>query len=304
MTPDNPIHNPSRKRRIKLTIEYDGTHFRGWQIQNTTDERTVQAELEKVLQELFPESSNNLHGAGRTDAGVHAVGMIAHYNTDDDIPLHKIPLAFNSLLPLDICVLKAEEVGQDFEAQFSCIYRRYFYRMKFSREGLEGRALDRNRVLYLKQKLDVEAMIEAAPLFEGERDYAALAKRETRSTIRKVHLCRLEPTYLSQPTQALSPVSYSLNNATLNNPNAALTLHVAANGFLRGMVRAIVGTLIYIGQGKIAASDIDTLLATKDRSKMGASAPAHGLYFAEAGYTSWEDRQAISELEYAKKNKL
>ena len=276
-------HNPSRKRRIKLTIEFDGTDFYGWQIQNNTTERTVQGEIEKVLEALFPEASNNLHGAGRTDAGVHAVGMIAHYNTDDDIPLHKIPLAFNSLLPLDICVLKAEEVGQDFEAQFSCIYRRYFYKMKFNRDGLEGRALDRHRVLYLKQKLDVEAMIAAAPLFEGERDYAALAKREKRSTVRNVHLCRLEPTYSSQ--------HYSSKHQSFAPNNSALTLHVAANGFIRGMVRAIVGTLIYVGEGKIAANDIDALLATKDRSKMGASVPAHGLYFAEAGYTAWEDRE-------------
>jgi len=185
--------NPSRKRRIKLTIEFDGSSFHGWQVQNATGERTVQAELEKVLQS-FPESSNYIHGAGRTDAGVHALAMVAHYNTDDSIPIEKIRLAFNSKLPNEIFVLKAEEVGQDFEAQFSCTYRRYLYKIKLSRDDFSGRALDRNRVLFLRQKLDVEAMIAAAPVFEGERDYAALATKETRSTVRDVYLCRLEPT--------------------------------------------------------------------------------------------------------------
>lgn len=261
-----------RKRRIKLTIEFDGTKFHGWQAQNLTGERTVQAEIEKLLK-AFPEASNYIHGAGRTDAGVHALAMVAHYNTNDDIPIEKIPLAFNSRLPNDICILKAEDVGNDFEAQFSCLYRRYIYKMQMSRSDVQGQdlvggALDRHRVLFLRQKLDVEAMLAAAPLFEGERDFVALATKETRSTVREVYMCRLElSTYI---------------------PNR-LNLHVAANGFLRNMVRTIVGTLIQVGEGKIAVDDIDDLLASKDRSKMGPKAPAQGLYFAEAGYVPWQD---------------
>lgn len=255
--------NPARKRRIKLTIEFDGTYFHGWQVQALTGERTVQAELEKVLAE-FPEASNNIHGAGRTDAGVHALAMVAHYNTNDAIPIEKIPLAFNAKLPKDICVLKAEDVDNDFEAQFSCQYRRYLYKMQLSRGRFNGGALDRHRVLFLKQNLDVEAMFAAALMFEGKRDFAALATKETRSTIREVYLCRLEQT------------------------DNSLNLHVAANGFLRNMVRTIVGTLIYVGEGKIAPDEIDALLASKNRSKMGPKAPAQGLYFAEAGYEPWQ----------------
>ena len=162
-------------------------------------------------------------------------------------------------------MLKAEEVGQDFEAQFSCLYRRYIYKMKLSRGDFSGRVLDRNRVLFLRQKLDVEAMIAAAPLFEGERDFVALATKETRSTVRTVYLCRLEPT-----------------------PDNSLNLHVAANGFLRNMVRTIVGTLLHVGEGKIKVDEIESLLATKDRKQMGPKAVAHGLYFAEAGYEPWQ----------------
>lgn len=249
-------------RRIRLTLEYDGTHFHGWQVQAKTGERTVQGVLEAALTDI-PGAKPRVMAAGRTDAGVHALAMTAHYDTEDAIPALRIVRALNARLPSDVRVLAAEEASPDFESQFSCRYRRYIYRMCSLRKGLAGSALERDRVLFLPQRLDVGAMRGAAPHFEGTHDFAALATQETRPTVRTVYLCRLEA----------------------NGPD--YTLHVAADGFLRNMVRALVGTLLWVGEGKLQPDGIPQLLEAKDRRKMGPNVPPHGLYFAEAGYTPW-----------------
>ena len=257
-------------RRIKVTLEYDGTDFFGWQIQTKTRERspgkralrTVQGVVEAALADV-PGALPRIMAAGRTDAGVHALAMTAHYLTKDTVPTERVPAALNARLPADVRVLDAEEVGPDFEAQFSCRYRRYEYRMRSLREGLAGSALGRRRVLFLPQRLDTAAMQEAAPFFEGTHDFAALATQEVRPTVRTVLLCRL----------LVSGVD--------------LTLHVAADGFLRNMVRALVGTLLWVGEGKLTPAEIPALLEARDRRRAGPNVPPHGLYFAEAGYEPW-----------------
>ncbi len=249
-------------RRIRLTLEYDGTDFFGWQVQARTGERTVQGVLEAALAEI-PGARARAMAAGRTDAGVHALAMTAHYDTLDTIPTPKVVRALNARLPPDVRVLRAEEAALDFESQFSCLYRRYLYRMRSLREGLAGSALERGRALFLSQRLDVSAMQEAALRFEGTHDFAALATQETRPTVRTVYHCRL----------------------VVDGPD--YTLHVAANGFLRNMVRALVGTLLWVGEGKLSPEDIPHLIAARDRRKLGPNVPPHGLYFAEAGYTPW-----------------
>lgn len=259
------------KRRIKLMVEYDGTHFYGWQVQAATGERTVQGVLEAALADI-PGARPKVFAAGRTDKGVHALAMAAHYNTEDDIPEANIVRALNARLPADVRVLHAQQIEQEqFHAQYSCCYRRYLYRLRLVRDDLGGTALDRDRVVPLLQALDMSAMQDAAKHFVGKRDFAALATQETRTTLREVYLCRLE------------------------HHERDLTLHVAADGFLRNMVRAIVGTLLYVGEGKLLAEEIPSLLASGDRRKLGPNAPPHGLYFAEAGYQPWlERRDAIS----------
>jgi tRNA pseudouridine38-40 synthase len=251
-------------RRIKLTLEYDGTDFYGWQIQAKTGERTVQGVLEASLVAI-PGTRPRVMAAGRTDAGVHALAMVAHYDTEDRVPIAKVPAALNARLPADVRVLAAEEVAPDFESQFSCCYRRYLYRMRSLREGLAGAALERRRVLFLPQRLDVAAMQGAAPHFEGTHDFAALATQEPRPTVRTVYLCRLE----------------------VSGPD--LTLHVAADGFVRNMVRALVGTLLWVGEGKLEPSSIPDLLGARDRRRMGPNVPPRGLYFVEAGYRPWKN---------------
>ncbi len=252
-------------RRIKLTLEFDGTHFYGWQVQAKTGERTVQGVIEAALSNI-PGARPRVMGAGRTDAGVHALAMVAHYDTEDAIPIKKVSKALNARLPADVRALQAEEVGPEFESQFSCRYRRYVYRMRLTRGSLETTALERHRVLFLSQRLDVEAMQAATAYFEGTRDFAALATQETRGTVRTVHLCRLD----------------------VEGRN--LTLHIAADGFLRNMVRTVVGTLLYVGEGKLQPHDIAPILESRDRKKAGPNVPPHGLYFVEAGYEAWRAR--------------
>lgn len=250
-------------RRIKLTLEYDGTHFYGWQIQAATGERTVQGVIENVLAGI-PGARPKVMAAGRTDAGVHALAMVAHYDTEDSIPLMNVPKALNSLLPADVRVLAAEEVEADFQSQYDCCYRRYLYKMRLARANLSGAALERQRILFLYNQLDIPVMQEAARRFEGTRDFAALATQETRSTLRTVHLCELR------------------------HEGRDLSLHIVGNGFLRNMVRTIVGTLIYVGEGKLSPDDIPAILASKDRRRAGPNVPPQGLYFVEAGYEPYK----------------
>ncbi len=256
-------------RRIKLTLEFDGSDFHGWQIQAATGERTIQGVLEEVLKTI-PLAKPRMIGAGRTDTGVHALAMVAHYDTKDNIPVNKIPRVFNSRLPEDVRVLEAEEVDENFEAQFSCCYRHYVYKMRLARTCYQGMALERKYLLFLSQLLDVAAMQKSAPYFEGKRDFVALATQEKRSTVKEVYLCQLE---------------FAGND---------LRLDVVADGFLRGMVRTIVGTLIYVGEGKIKPEEVPSLLANKDRNQLGPKAPPQGLYFVKASYEHWQEGQKIA----------
>ncbi len=267
-------------RKVKLTLEYDGSDFYGWQVQAKTGARspkervlrTVQGTLEAALSDV-PGAVPRVMAAGRTDAGVHALAMTAHYLTADTVPISKTAAALNARLPGDVRVLNAETASPDFEAQFGCLYRRYEYRLRqlHGERGLAGSALERKRILFLPQRLDVGAMQAAAPQFEGTRDFAALATQETRGTVRTLYRCRL-----------------SIHGADL-------CLHVAADGFLRNMVRALVGTLLWVGEGKLNPEAVPALLATKDRRRMGPNVPPHGLYFAEAGYTPWVAERSPAE---------
>ncbi|MDZ7704339.1 MAG: tRNA pseudouridine(38-40) synthase TruA [Trueperaceae bacterium] len=251
-------------RRIRLILEYDGSGFYGWQVQAATGERTVQSVVEAALADI-PGARPKVRAAGRTDAGVHALAMAAHYDSDDQIPDARIARAINARLPADVRVLHAEVVAPDFEAQYHCRYRRYLYRLRLIRDDPSGTALDRNRVLHLSQRLDVPAMQRAASAFVGRHDFAALATQETRSTEREVYRCHF------------------------TQHGHDLTLEIVADGFLRNMVRAVVGTLLWVGEGRRRPDDIATLLASRDRRLAGPNVPPHGLYFAEAGYAPWPE---------------
>lgn len=245
--------------RYKLTLEYDGTHFFGWQVQRKTGERTVQGCLESALSKL-PGMTPTAWAAGRTDRGVHALAMVVHCDGDGRFAPEKLQRALNAHLPPDVRVLHVEHVADNFHAQYDCLYREYIYKMKLVRESLRGTALDRNYVLHLPKRLNITAMQQATPLFEGKHDFAALATQETRGTVREVLVSRLEHT------------------------DHTLEFHVAATGFLRNMVRAMVGTLLLVGEGKIVPEGVLEILASQDRANAGMNVPAHGLYFVKAGY--------------------
>ncbi|MFO7545062.1 MAG: tRNA pseudouridine(38-40) synthase TruA [Trueperaceae bacterium] len=248
-------------RRVRLTLEYDGTEFFGWQRQ-ATGERTVQGALEAAFAQL-PGEHGAVLSAGRTDAGVHALAMVAHVDTTSTIADERLRLALNAHLPRDLAVLEVATTAPDFEAQFDCLYRRYLYRMRVMRGDPRGVALLRRRVLPVFRHLDVPAMRAATRHLLGTHDFSTFATQETRTTVRTVYLC------------------------DLREESGELRLHVAADGFLRGMVRTIVGTLLWVGKGKLAADDLPRLLAARDRRKAGHNVAAYGLYFVEAGYQPW-----------------
>lgn len=262
----DPAAGGAAGRRVRLTVEFDGTDFYGWQRQ-VTGERTVQGELEDAFARL-PGTHSSVKAAGRTDAGVHALALTAHLDTTSPIPDEKLRLAVNSHLPRDVAVLELETAAPDFESQFDCLYRRYVYRMRVVRDRPRGLALDRARVLPVFRRLDVPAMREAAAALAGRHDFAAFATQETRSTVRTVLLC------------------------DLREEAGELRLHVAADGFLRNMIRAIVGTLLWVGKGKLVPGDLPGILEARDRTRAGHNAPGYALYFVEAGYSPWDARHS------------
>lgn len=249
-------------RRVRLKLEFDGTGFLGWQRQ-PFGERTVQATLEAALAQL-PGSHGSVIGAGRTDAGVHALAMVAHLDTSTPLADERLRMAMNAHLPRDVVVLEIATCADDFEAQFSCLYRRYLYRMRVARGDPRGLAIDRDRVLPVFKGLNLNAMREATSVLVGRHDFAAFATQETRSTVRELMLC------------------------DLREERGELRLHIAADGFLRNMVRTIVGTLLWVGKGKLTPEDVAEVLASRDRRRAGQNVGPQGLYFVEAGYERFD----------------
>lgn len=256
---------PSGMRRIRLTVEYDGTHFAGLQTQ-ARGERTVQSVLEAALARI-PGASPKVVAAGRTDAGVHALAMPFHYDTADSIPAPKIPYALNALLPPDLRALSAEEVEPDFHARKSCHWRCYRYRI-LQRPMAPG--LERHRVWWIPQALNLVAMRHALEALEGEHDFRAFAIKEERSTVRRIYRAHLT---VVTPLEGRSAQE--------------IWLEFVGSGFVRGQVRSMVGTLVEVGLGKRDSSDIPRLLEHGTRKDAGPTAPPQGLYFVHAGYTPW-----------------
>lgn len=273
MSAGSPAERTRGGRRLLLTLEYDGTDFSGWQRQ-VTGERTVQGVIEAALAEL-PGEHGAVVAAGRTDAGVHALAMAAHLDSSSRIPDEKLRLAINAHLPRDVAVVSVKSVPPDFEAQFGCHYRRYLYRMRIMRGDPRGLAINRFRLLPLFRQLDVAAMREAANALVGTHDFLSFATQESREVAR-----------------GNRPGGYSTTRTLylcdLREERGELRLHVAGDGFLRNMIRAIVGTLIWVGNGRLKPSDLAGILEARDRRRAGHNVGAQGLYFVEAGYQPFD----------------
>ena len=243
--------------RWRLTIEFDGGPFMGWQRQDHGP--SVQQTLEQAIHRMTGELAT-VHGAGRTDAGVHALAMTAHVDITKNVTEHRLREGLNALVrPQPVSVLAAEHAPEDWHARFSCIERRYLYRILNRRAPA---ALDAGRVWHVAVPLDVEAMQEGAAHLVGYHDF---------TTFRSVH-CQSE-----------SPVK-TLDRLDVSRIGEEIRIEAAARSFLHHQVRSMVGCLALVGRGQWRPEDIRKALEAHDRAELGLNAPPHGLYFVSATY--------------------
>lgn len=245
--------------RYKLTLEYDGTSILGWQRQ--LDGPSVQEYLETVLETLSGIHSE-IAAAGRTDAGVHALGQVAHMDFDTAMEPWKIREAFNAnlrLLGAPVVVLQVEPMPNDFHARFSATGRSYIYRILNRRAPS---ALLQNRIWWVPVELDVDKMRQGAQYLLGHHDFTS---------------------FRAAACQAKSPVK-TLNRLDITQQGDEIIFEVEAKSFLHHQVRNMVGTLKLVGEGKLMPEDIKTILEARDRSRAGATAPACGLYLTKVSY--------------------
>jgi len=244
-------------KNILLVIEYDGTAYAGWQRQKK--EVTIQGSIEKALSQMLNKTLT-VHGAGRTDAGVHALGQVAHFHSPASYEPEIYKRALNNLLPNDIVIHRAEEVGKDFHARYSALSKTYRYLIL---NGSTPSALERNRVWFCPYALDHRVMERCLALVQGSHDFSS---------------------FRSQGSETKSPVRNVLEQTLVRGSNGLITITLRADGFLRHMVRAIMGTLVQAGRGKITPSDFQDILKSRDRGRAGPTAPPQGLYLVEVRY--------------------
>lgn len=243
-------------RNIALSLMYVGTAYHGWQIQKNGV--TVESTLEKALSSVVGHPVKCV-GAGRTDAGVHALKYVANFHTTSSIPCERLPLAVNTRLPDDIVVTRATDVSPEFNAIGSCLKKEYTYRIYNSRIR---NAFFVDRAWFYPKRLDEVVMQHCADFMVGTHDFAALKSvgTETRTTVRTVY-------YFDIARQG-----------------DLISCKVCANGFLYNMVRAMVGTCVYASEGKLAPEDLPHIMERQDRTAAGPTAPPGGLYMSELWY--------------------
>lgn len=244
-------------RNIMIEIEYDGTNYCGWQVQQNGI--TVQGEIMKVLKRFTGEDII-IHGSGRTDTGVHARGQVANFILESNIPTERIALAMNTYLPEDITITKAIEVPMDFHSRYSAVGKRYSYQIY---EGRHRSALLRNYSYHVQHELDHNKIREAAKLLVGTHDFRGFMTSKgsnVKTTIRTIH------------------------SVDIVENGQSLWIYIEGNGFLYNMVRIIAGTLVKIGMGKISVNQISKILETKDRTLAAYTAPPQGLFLDKVFY--------------------
>ncbi len=243
--------------RFKLLLEYDGGPFVGWQRQDNGP--SVQQALEEAVRGFCGERVT-CHAAGRTDAGVHALGQVVHFDLDREVAPDKLCDALNAhLRPAPVAVLGAEVAAPDFHARFSAVRRGYLYRIANRRAPL---ALERGRAWFVPQPLDGEAMHAAAQALVGRHDFSSFRAAEC---------------------QAQSPVK-TLERLAVSRRGEELHVEARAPSFLHRQVRNMVGSLALVGQGKWSRAKLEAVLAARDRTKAGPAAPAEGLYLVSVDY--------------------
>lgn len=243
-------------RNIKLTIEYEGKEYNGWQKQ--PNKLNIQGEIERAIEAITGEKVE-LYASGRTDAGVHALGQVANFKTESKIAIEKIAIAINSQVKNSIRIIDAQEVDENFHSRYNCKQKTYRYIINNSSYGS---AVYRNLEYHMPVKLDFEKMQKAIGYFEGEHDFKAFKSSGTssKSSVRTIY------------------------KAIMKKEGGRIIIELTGNGFLYNMVRIISGTLVDVGLGKIEPDDIPKIIEEKDRNKAGKTLPPQGLYLVEVKY--------------------
>ena len=240
-------------KRVKLTVAYDGTHYHGWQIQPEGD--TIEAELDRHLSELLKEEIH-VTGASRTDAGVHALGNVAVFNTQARMPVDKIAIAMNTRLPSDIRIQKSEQVPETFHPRFCRV--RKTYRYQIWNRPVQNPLVSRYSTFYY-YPLDAEKMDKAAHYLLGRHDFSSF--------------CTAKP---DRPNHVRT-----IEEISVRREGDMITLQITGDGFLYNMVRIMTGTLMEAGLGKRTPESVKDVIHSLDRANAGPTAPASGLYLKE-----------------------
>ena len=246
-------------RNIRLTIEYDGKDFNGWQKQPT--KLNIQGEIERAIESLTGEENIDLIASGRTDAGVHALGQVANFKTNNEsIPIEKFALALNTKLKRSVRIKNAEEVDERFHSRYTC--KRKTYRYVINNNECES-AIYRNFEYHMPVKLDIKAMQKAVKYFEGEHDFKGFKASGTssKSSVRTIYLAEVK-----------------------NTDDGRIYIEVTGNGFLYNMVRIIAGTMVDVGMGKINPEEIPNIIDKGDRQLAGKTLPPNGLFLVKVEY--------------------
>lgn len=245
--------------RYLMTFSYDGSKYSGYQKQ--PKKKTIQSEIEKVLKKINSEQKVDIHASGRTDAGVHALNQKAHFDMDAKMSPDKLKYSINCLLPKDIYIKDIKEVNDDFHARFNVKAKEYVYKINMG----EYNPIEKDYVYQYNKKLDAVEMERALKYLEGTHDFKSFTKadEEKNDFVRTI----VQTTFIRD----------------LKNVNS-IQISFLGTGFLRYMVRNMVGTLIEIGEGKYKSEDIISILEAKDRRKAGITAPPEGLYLKDVFY--------------------
>lgn len=264
---------------FKLTIAYQGTQYNGWQRQlhEAGEFPTVQAELYSALYTVLQSKDFRCQASGRTDTGVHAAAQVAHLHCTTKMTAAQIKRALNARLPLDIRIRDCQDAAPEFHAQKSAKKKTYRYFILQEKSGQDGNHSPFLRPLawYLTFPLDLEIMRQALAICAGEHDFAAFQNQgtELKSTVRKIFLAELIE-HASDGKFPWSPYAHQ----------QLLEIRLCGSGFLKQMVRNIVGTVVEVGRGKLSLTDMEKILAEKDRRHPGATAPANGLFLDSVEY--------------------
>lgn len=245
-------------RNIKLVLEYDGRRYNGWQRQANT-KRTVQGRIEHVLH-LMTGEKIELHGSGRTDTGVHALGQVANFHTKTQMGLSEIEAYLHKYFPDDINLLEIREMPERFHSRLNATGKKYSYRIW--NHPLRSNIFNRDYCYHIRQPLNVKKMRQAAALFVGTKDFRSFTalKSKKKSTVR------------------------TISDIEILKKESEITLNFSGDGFLHKMVRVITGTIIQVGLGELSVSEVEEMFQEGKRSAAGFTAPPHALFLVEVVY--------------------